>query len=690
MKSKLLAISLVLGWIIFTISPMVWADDCNCENETYTIDADFDGGTLVNVNHEDPNNDQLQLDSEATPFGFIWVAVSSKGTVVKIDTDTGAVLGEYRTTPSSQGLGNPSRTTVDNDGSVWVANRNDVSNGFGTIVHIGLLENGQCEDRNGNGVIDTSTGLGDVKSWTDASGTRGVETADDECITHYTQVNSTGTRHISVDANNDVWVSGIGNRVFDLVQGGRYDVPGSGTIIRSEPSVGYGGYGGLIDPNGVIWSARNLLRWDVANLLTGPNGDPPGDSIGPPAVGTNWSGQSSPDSYGLCIDSQGNVWNTQVSGGLINKYKPDGTWLGGFSHGWENAQGCVVDGNDDVWVAHSIAEGGSNTVGHILNDGTYIGNVTLDPTENAWATGVAVDREGKIWATGYNSRKVYRIDPTKDPLDADGWTPVGKVDFTSVNLGGLLYNYSDMTGSTLIAPPDTGTWTIIYDSGCALNDWTTVKVKWASDEPGDSSIMVEVSSSEDGVTFGSSQVTANGDPLTVGEGQYLKVMVTFERSTYTDDDNDGINDSPILYDLTVECNLPPDCSQAAASIDTIWPPNHNWVDIGIIGVTDPDGDPVTITIDSINQDEPVDTYGDGKFTPDGQVIGTDTASVRAERAGSKKVPGNGRVYHIAFTASDDKGGECNGEVLVGVPHDQGQGNVPIDDGPSYDSTALSP
>ena len=79
--------------------------------ETYTLDADFDLGTLINVDHSP--SDQLQLDDTTTPFEFIWVAVSSKGTVVKIDTNTGVIEGEYRTTPQSQGAGNPSRTTVD-------------------------------------------------------------------------------------------------------------------------------------------------------------------------------------------------------------------------------------------------------------------------------------------------------------------------------------------------------------------------------------------------------------------------------------------------------------------------------------------------------------------------------------------------------------------------------------------------
>lgn len=249
---------------------------------TYTSNADFDEGVSVNVVHDPPH--QLQLFGRGQARGFLWVAVSSKGTVVKIDTETGRVLGEYWTSPSGQPK-DPSRTTVDLNGNVWVANRAGHS-----VTHIGLVENGQCVDRNGNGVIDTSTALNDIRPWTNAEGADtngGVSTAEDECILHYTLVHSPGTRHLSVNADNDVWVSGTGTREFDLVDGE------TGLIKRSEPSVGYGGYGGLMDANGVIWSARPLLRWDPSKPLTGPNG-------------INWKGYSH-DSYGLCIDSHGNI-----------------------------------------------------------------------------------------------------------------------------------------------------------------------------------------------------------------------------------------------------------------------------------------------------------------------------------------------------------------------------------------------
>jgi len=140
---------------------------------------------------------------------------------------------------------------------------------------------------------------------------------------------------------------------------------------------------------------------------------------------------------------------------------------------------------------------------------------------------------------------------------------------------------------------------------------------------------------------------------------------------------------PVLVGL--DLNASPDCSNAGPSVDTIWPPNHEFVAIDILGVTDPEGDPVSITIDSIFQDEVVDGTGDGSFVPDGQGLGTAIAEVRAERDGS----GNGRVYHIGFTAADESG-TCSGVVLVGVPQSQGKKGAPVDDGPLYDSTVLAP
>ena len=120
------------------------------------------------------------------------------------------------------------------------------------------------------------------------------------------------------------------------------------------------------------------------------------------------------------------------------------------------------------------------------------------------------------------------------------------------------------------------------------------------------------------------------------------------------------------------CNRPPDCTAAIATPSTAWPPNQQLVAIGISGVTDPDGDPVTITPTGVFQDEPVLSRGNSTLAP---------LAVSADRDGD----GDGRVYTIQFTASDGRGGTCTGAVTVCVPHDQESGVQCVDEGPLYDS-----
>jgi hypothetical protein len=142
--------------------------------------------------------------------------------------------------------------------------------------------------------------------------------------------------------------------------------------------------------------------------------------------------------------------------------------------------------------------------------------------------------------------------------------------------------------------------------------------------------------------------------------------------------------------------------------------------VSIRGLRDPDGDHITVTIAGIRQDEPIDDpkddhgddHADGRdgdrgdhrdhhdaghgddhgenhgddqgdtTCPDALGVGSRTAFVRAELSAE----GDGRVYHVAFSASDGKGGTCTGVVLVCVPHDRHHGHDCIDEGPLFDST----
>jgi hypothetical protein len=158
-------------------------------------------------------------------------------------------------------------------------------------------------------------------------------------------------------------------------------------------------------------------------------------------------------------------------------------------------------------------------------------------------------------------------------------------------------------------------------------------------------------------------------------GRFIEVQATLKSSVP--------NVSPVLAHIRVVSNHPPDCSKAYPSVSQIWPPKSTTlVPITIKGITDPDGDPIKITIVSIFQDEPVKGQCTGDLSPDGFGVGTSIAKLRAER-GTK---GNGRVYTITFIAEDSKGGSCTNVVKVGVPRTILPKVVCIDGGPLYDST----
>ena len=132
----------------------------------------------------------------------------------------------------------------------------------------------------------------------------------------------------------------------------------------------------------------------------------------------------------------------------------------------------------------------------------------------------------------------------------------------------------------------------------------------------------------------------------------------------------------------VKPNHAPVCTGAAPSLALLWPADHSFAAIQMQGVNDADGDALTIAVSTIFQDEPVDAPGSGGTGPDGKGIGTPTALVRAERMAA----GDGRVYHITFTATDRYGATCTGTIRVGVPYSRISWE-PVDGGAEYASTA---
>ena len=264
LASSCIARAAVIGAIMV---PGVAANaDPTCESQAYTTTLDFDSGFGANLSTS--MADQVRVNALPQPLPYLWVANSERGTIVRIDTTTGQVLGEYHSAPELREK-NPSRTTVDVFGNVWAGNRAEEgsdlgSEAKGSVVKIGLVMGGTrvdaagtpdaqgyylappfdyctCVDRDGDGLIKTSRGLGEENTlpWPDITDARGgwpedlgsgdcpvdvgpalVEDAEDECILVYQRTNGEKIRHVSVDADNNVWVGTKENdREFDLLNG---------------------------------------------------------------------------------------------------------------------------------------------------------------------------------------------------------------------------------------------------------------------------------------------------------------------------------------------------------------------------------------------------------------------------------------------------------------------------------------
>ena len=571
----------------------------------YTSTADFNLGTYLNTNATTVAN-QVQFNQTITPFPFVYIAVSARGTLVRIDVDNGNILGEYWTLPDGNGR-DPSRTTVDQVGNVWVTNRAESGESpagsgqlKGSITRVGLIIGGirvdanktpnpigdylmapfqynTCVDRNKDGLIKTSRGLGDIRPWANNGGVDthgGVKTAEDECIINYTRVTGTHTRTVAVDINNDIWVGGDNNKHEKL----------SGITGQPLPdtqfNLGCGGYGGLMDKFGVLWSARygnNLLRFV-------PNFNP---NLGP-VPGTGACLNPTHGNYGLALDPKTcHVWHTtdfnpiydlnnpSVNGEVVEMAK-DGTVLHRYPHGYPIAQGVVVDGDSNVWVAHSkyadTSVAPATTVGHLKTNGTFVGNVPLvDSINGAFGsgpTGVAVDTRGKIWVANFYTNNVMRIDPRLGPNGGGGF-PIGAVNLTvDLGSGAFPYNYSDMTGQTAIGNPTQGFWEVVHNGLTRGTSWGTIT--WNTEPEGrQPSITVEARAADtQAALVGPFIPVTSGVPFNL-TGQFIQVHVSLKTSANADCVE---NPGPILSDLKIQavCYLDGDSDVDSADVAIIF------------------------------------------------------------------------------------------------------------------------
>jgi hypothetical protein len=154
---------------------------------------------------------------------------------------------------------------------------------------------------------------------------------------------------------------------------------------------------------------------------------------------------------------------------------------------------------------------------------------------------------------------------------------------------------------------------------------------------------------------------------TTVQGSTATVPITTEGTTtlsYFATDQAGNKEQ--AQTLTVRIDTTPPTVACRASPSVLWPPNGKLVPVQVtVSVTDPNGSgPSGFTLVSLTS-----TEGDIATEQQGFAVGTASTSgaLRAARAGS----GSGRVYSLAYRASDVAGNTATCTATVSVPHDQG-------------------
>jgi hypothetical protein len=153
----------------------------------------------------------------------------------------------------------------------------------------------------------------------------------------------------------------------------------------------------------------------------------------------------------------------------------------------------------------------------------------------------------------------------------------------------------------------------------------------------------------------------DGDPITLsvtppgplGPGTHPMVLTV----------TDGQTSRSCAATLTVEDTTAPDIGTLATDHPVLGPPNHSMVDVALSYVaTDNCGVPSCLV--GVSSNEPVNGTGDGDTAPDWEVLDAHHVQLRAERAGN----GNGRLYSVAVTCSDQAANQSAQTVTVAVPH----------------------
>jgi hypothetical protein len=486
------------------------------DGKLWTLDAEFDEGVLANLNHDDPNNDQLQItvDGFSAPKPYMFVAQTNDGWILKLDTVTGKQLARYPSVrladcPSCNAQPNtwyPSRIIVDFDGDMYVANR-----AFGFQGSLTKIAGGAsaCVDRNNNGQIETSSdvnadGVVDVANPAEYLGQA------DECILYSTAVGAADTwpRALTLDGKGNAWVG-----TYQDKKAIKLDITVTPPAVLKTIQLPSTPYGFSIRGDYLYSSAlgQPVMRIDLTD-----------DSV----VTMN-----APNNYGIAIDDDGIGW---FAGFPLSRCDFD---VGGDCTAIANisGNGVAVDSVGQVWVA------GGNLLYKYTNAGVLLGTAN---TPGSYGVAIGHDGDPRVISNSSAFKVVNGGEGT--PPGAVSQYNTGLPNNPNVNN----YTYSDFTGfAAQNVTVKKGEWTVAYDSGMKETVYTalTVNAEPQGKIPAGTSITFQIRAAATAAELpGTPWVDVVDDvPVVQTLGRHVELRARLLIS------GDEVTESPVLSDVCV-------------------------------------------------------------------------------------------------------------------------------------------
>ncbi|MDP3277993.1 MAG: hypothetical protein Q8Q09_22600 [Deltaproteobacteria bacterium] len=484
----------------------------------------------------DPDSDGLIVRGETRMGDYLWVPNSSNSTFSKWDANTQRELARYRVgLIGNDSANSPSRVVVDGEGNAFVATRGLGIIGTVTKVAADLRD---CVDRNGNGMIDTSSGPTDVRPM-----------GQDECVLWSTQVGPAGglVRALAVgpatedEPGGSVWAGICASATGQWRLNSR-----TGAIVQTF-NIPRCTYGAVATRDGNIWFHT------------------PSGGVTPISAHSNMIGEYRPisaapaacrSSYGITADANGRIWLSRAGNGAAGYDPASNTWScmqasAAIPGGRPGAlgSGITVDATNRVWAPQA----GSPLVFYVWPATAFVPGGTIpDASVTTYNLGRAfgssalgADRSGRMWVL--QGSELVRFDPaTSTQTTTTG--PVGT------------YTYTDFTGSVRRLVLAEGTYTQDYER-CATGRFTNLA--WTANTPGESRLDFSIRTADSAAALASAaaitvaQVPMATSPVNIedalmsrtgsGSQRFLRVSVRFRPGMAT----------PVLRALSVEHRCPP-------------------------------------------------------------------------------------------------------------------------------------